>query len=630
MTRILLIKLIAVLLIIFTLIMALPYKASTSEKKDLAQQFSFKEYRVKKVIGKEKTHRKVHPQYKDIVGWLSSSGAAVAIGDLDNDGFENEYVVVDPRFDKVIIHSFKKENKDSKNTILDVRKLRYDEKTMAPQGTLIDDFNEDGLTDILVYYWGRTPIIFLSKGNGEFDEIELYDKEERWFTLAATLSDFDGDGHTDILITNYFPDGSRLLDENAKDSDQTMQHSMSRARNGGTNHFFLFDKLKNNIPLFKKDTNWVKTIKYPNDWTLAVGAIDMNNDGLPEVYLANDFGPDKLLLNKSTPGKLSFIEIKGKRNFNSPSSSVLGYDSFKGMGVGFADINKDGLFDIYVSNIADEFALMESHFVFINTGDVKNFNKGIAPFKNQSDQLGLARSSWGWDSKFADFNNDGEYEAIQATGFLKGKTNKWPELQELAMGNDELLAKPYVWPKFGLDADLSGNKHNPFFVKGKNERYIDLSRQIGIDRHQVTRGIAIGDMDYDGDLDFIYANQWDDSFVYENTYKGPNSFLGLRIFKGSGPTNKVYINPKFLKSKTYAIGAIVKVFNEKNELLGINYVDGGSGHSGKNSHDVFFGLNQIEKKEKLRLEIYYRNKKNKLIQQNIKINQGWNTILLPY
>ena len=71
--------------------------------------------------------------------------------------------------------------------------------------------------------------------------------------------------------------------------------------------------------------------------------------------------------------------------------------------------------------IADEYALEESHFLFTSTGEYDRIKKGIAPYKDESESLGLARSGWGWETKFADLNNDGELEALQATGFRKGE-----------------------------------------------------------------------------------------------------------------------------------------------------------------------------------------------------------------
>src|SRR5215210_4438062 len=148
---------------------------------------------------------------------------------------------------------------------------------------------------------------------------------------------------------------------------------------------------------------------------------------------------------------------------STPASKVLGHDSFKGMGVDFADINGDGILDMYVSNIAQNYALEESHFVWVSTGDLAPIRDGVAPWVDRGESLGLSRSGWGWDTRFADFDGDGVPEALQAIGFLRGEKNRWPELHELAMGNDNNMNYPAAWPHFTPGDELSGNLHDPFF-----------------------------------------------------------------------------------------------------------------------------------------------------------------------
>ena len=121
---------------------------------------------------------------------------------------------------------------------------------------------------------------------------------------------------------------------------------------------------------------------------------------------------------------------------------MLGRDSFKGMGVDFGDLNNDGRPDIFVSKITQEYGLEESHFVFLSTGRVDLMKEGVAPYIDRSESLGLSRSGWGWETRLGDFNNDGPLEALQATGFLKGNVNSWPELHEVVMGNDRTAPRP--------------------------------------------------------------------------------------------------------------------------------------------------------------------------------------------
>ncbi len=602
---------------------------SNNERIQLARQFHFAQTPLFEPSNlTPKYVRTVHPQYEKISAWISSVGAAVTLTDLDGNGLCNDIIHVDPRFDKIFISPADGTPSFYKAFELVTKTSFYDSSTTAPMGTLAYDFNNDGQTDILVYYWGRTPIIFY-QDNGSFHEQELNPVKERWFTNAATLSDFDGDGQVDILITNYFPDGSRVLDGKATDELQTMQHSMSRAYNGGNDHFFLFSGMKEDKAFYTEHTEWRNDVDHPMDWTLAVGAADIDGDQLPEIYFANDFGPDKLLYNLSTPGHLHFKQLKGIRRFRDIRSGVLGKDSFKGMGISFGDINDDGLLDIYVGNIAAKYALEESHFVFINTGDFKKMKDGIAPFINESEKLGLSRSSWAWDSKLADFNNDGELEALQAVGFIRGTDDKWAQLQELAIGNDELLANPDVWPDFRPGTDLSGKSLNPFFVKSKSGRYFDISSDIGLDQSHISRGIAIGDVDHDGNLDMVIANQWEPSYFYRNNYKGPNKILGLRVMSATNSNMDFReIDPEESKGLHFAIGASIKVILPDGRIMP-GFVEGGNGHSGKNSNEVFFGVGNISVEQKLKIVFQWRNARGIIQKKSIELKSGWHTIILP-
>jgi hypothetical protein len=119
-------------------------------------------------------------------------------------------------------------------------------------------------------------------------------------------------------------------------------------------------------------------------------------------------------------------------------SKSLGHDSFKSMGVAFGDINGDGRPDIYVSNLTTPRGLFECQEAFINTGDAGALARGEAPFVDRSESLGLSRTGWAWEARLADFDNDGLLEAVQAVGFMRGTTDRWPELQEMALANDTI------------------------------------------------------------------------------------------------------------------------------------------------------------------------------------------------
>ncbi|MGH3992107.1 MAG: FG-GAP repeat domain-containing protein, partial [Pseudonocardiaceae bacterium] len=444
---------------------------SAEEKASLAARFEFRELPLASAsTARPRSIRAVAPQLRRIQGWMSSVGAAVALADADRDGLPNDVCLVDPRTDSVTVAPAPGTPRRYAPFLLEARPLPYDAATTAPMGCLPGDFDEDGRTDFLVYYWGRTPVLFLRDGAEllgaeSFERRELAGSRERWYTDTVTSADVDGDGHVDLVIGNYFRDGSRLLDARASsDPAMQMQDSMSRAYNAGSDRVYLWEG-----PGRYREAKDALPSEVARGWTLALGASDLDGDLLPELYFAHDFGPDRLLVNRSTPGNVRFAEVSGRRTLTTAASKVLGRDSFKGMGIDFGDLNADGRLDMMVSNITSELALQESNFAWVNTG--KRLEPGkAAPFTDRSAPLGLARSGWAWDVKLGDFDNDGTAEIVQAMGFLRGEVNRWPELHELTMANDELLRHPWAWPRFGAGDDLSGRQRTAFFVQGPRER----------------------------------------------------------------------------------------------------------------------------------------------------------------
>ena len=644
-------RIVAIAFIVGFFLLAQQPRLSTAERNKLAGKFRFERVPLNEVPSSNyRSHRNVNPSLQRIVSWISATGAAVALNDLDGDGLPNDVCSVDPRTDQVTVAPAPGTAMRYQPFLLDAGPL-FDASVMSPMGCLPGDVNEDGLMDIIVTYWGRTPIAFLARkqpdkagkplslSNDSYKPRELVPGGERWFTGAATLADLDGDGHLDLVIGNYFQDGARILDTR-DNTRQEMQHSMSRAYNGGRSRMLLWQSAtEGSEPTvqFKVVEDYVDgspALKemVTHGWTLAVGAADLDGDLLPEVYFANDFGPDRLLHNRSRPGELHFAVLEGTKTLTTPSSKIVGRDSFKGMGVDFGDLNGDGIPDILVSNIATPFALEESHLIFLSTGATGQMKSGKAPYVDRSEALGLSRSGWGWEIKTADLNNDGTNEVLQATGFLKGEENRWPELQELATGNDQLISNPKVWPKFQPGDSISGTDHNPFFVRASDGRFYDLATELGLDQEQVSRGIAVADVNGDGLLDYAVANQWAPSFFYINESQSPGEFLGLRLRlplnKNSLEPTKIYSAGQGLNLPSRsAVGAVATVVMPDGRRL-VTQVDGGNGHSGKRSSDVHFGLGSISPSLKLPVEIHWRDANGQVRQQTIQLSPGWHTVIL--
>jgi enediyne biosynthesis protein E4 len=594
------------------------------ERRALASRFAFTRLELPTAPGDlGRGVREVHPDYQRISAWISSVGAGVALNDVDGDGLPNDACLVDTRIDRVVVAPLPGTGRRYPLFTLDPDPaIAHDRRTTAPMGCLPGDWNEDGRMDLLVYYWGRPPVAFLRRSGGGTPSAAAYrptalaPARQIWNTNALTSADVDGDGHLDLIVGNYFPDGMRVLDARATGRAH-MHRSMSRSENGGANRLLLWRRASAGpqpsvdfagVPnAFDRQTTY--------SWTLATGAADLDGDLRPEIYFGNDFGNDRLLHNLSTPGRPRFAALAGRRSFTTPASKVLGRDSFKGMGIDFADLNGDGIPDMYVSNIAQNYALEESHFVWMSTGDLRPMGEGVAPWIDRGEGLGLSRSGWGWDARLADFDADGVPEALQAVGFMRGDHNRWPELHELAMGNDNSIIHLAAWHRFQPGDDLSGREHNPFFVRAKDGRYYDLARELGIDDRQISRALAIADVDGDGDLDFAVGNQWETSYLYRNDAPRRNAslVLDLRLPAGAGTRP--------------AVGAAAAVHLPDGRRL-VGQADGGSGHSGKRAPEIHFGLGPTAPGTPLRVDLRWRDGAGQVHRRTLRLTPGRHRLVL--
>ncbi len=665
-------RLAALLIVAGLYLMSRQPRLAAVDRQALAARFRFQRHPLPEMPGYAFHYvRPVHPWFERISNWTSAVGASVAIGDLERTGLPSVLCYVDTRIDELIVAPVpprdgapNQPNRFAPFILNPTGTLPYDFRTMAPMGCVLGDFAENGRLDVLVYYWGRSPVVFMRKpatdpnhpaslSAADFTPFELIPPDPdgqplRWFTNAALQADLDGDGHVDLVLGNYHPDGARVLDASAT-TPAVMQDSMSHAFNGGQKHFLLW---KQPAPgeLFKfeeqhdvicetdgKPLSAEKAEPYLYGWTLAMGAVDLDGDLLPELYIANDFGPDRLLHNISRRGHLSFVPLKGKRHFTTPKSKVIGHDSFKGMGVDFADLSHDGNLDIFISNIADEFALQESHLAFIHNGHPELMRQGIAPYDDQSEQLGLSRSNWGWDAKFGDFTNDGNVELLQATGFCRGNASVWPWLHELATANDALVKYPQAWfrcqPGDGLsyqDARLF------FFARDAGGHFWDIGRDVGFTEADIGRGLAIADVEGNGRLDFAAANQYGPSYFYYNDCPESKNFLGLHLVLPLQPNRAAACrildgHPDFDRFPSRpAIGATAIVHLPDGHRI-ISEVDGGNGHSGKRSPDLHFGLGDLPRGNPVSVELHWRDGNGAVHVEQDEISSGkWHTVYLGW
>jgi hypothetical protein len=198
--------------------------------------------------------------------------------------------------------------------------------------------------------------------------------------------------------------------------------------------------------------------------------------------------------------------------------------------------------------------------------------------------------------RFADLDNSGRPELLQAVGFLKGSKNRWPELQELAMANDETLKFPAAWPRFGADADLSGdNRHDHLYVADAEGIYHDVWSALGLGAGSISRGIATADVFGDGRLSVAIARQWMPSIFLRNISPDTGHWvtLDLRVQGAVDGTRA-------------AIGATARLALPNGRIVS-GQVDGGSGHSGKRAQEIHLGLGREYPNADVEIEIAWRD-----------------------
>jgi hypothetical protein len=500
--------------------------------------------------GARLTHhsRRFHGKSAGVLQMFTSGGAAVAVGDYDNDGYEDLFVTdSDTGRGCHLLHN----NGDL--TFTDVTAAAGvgggNEPGMIVSDALWFDYDNDGRPDLLVARFG-TPLLYHNEGNGKFKDVTAASGLNKFTNAIAVIAfDYDNDGYLDLLFGNYFKPVN-LLD--LKDP-HVLPNDLDNAVNGG------------GVTLWRNQGNGTFVdvtdkagLGRHTGWTLDVGHGDFNNDGWQDIYLADDYGTDRLFLNNRNG---TFREV---------TEEAIGFDTKKGMNVDVGDYDRDGWLDIYVTNITDEY-MKECNMLWHNNGVDAS---GKLTFTDVSRETGTCSTLWGWGAKWADFDNDGWLDLIAADGLRSaGEKNYIPVLLEMIVRPGVDFTDLNNWPDIG-DMTWSGYQRKKLFRNLGGQVFKEMAAEAGVDNAMDGRGIAVADFDNDGLLDFYQTNANQPSLLYHNRTSSPGNWIELKLIG--------------TRSNRDAIGARVTAKVEGATL--IREVNGGNGYASQSTTRVHIGI----------------------------------------
>ncbi len=501
----------------------------------------------------------------------------IAAGDFDNDGFDDLYICQPSGLPNRLYRN------RGDGTFEDVTERSGLGVLDATACAIFADFENKGLQDLLVVC-ASGPLLFLNEGNGRFqlkrDAFTFASPPQGTFTHAA-VADCDHDGRLDIYFCLY----SYYLG-----LDQYHYPSpYFDARNGPPN--FLFHNDGNGS---FTDRTKASGLNAENDrFSFACAWGDCNSNGLPDLYVANDFGRSNLYRNN---GDGTFEAISESAGANVPGA---------GMSACWVDFDNDGHQDIYVSNMWSAAGLRvseQTNFHSNQPAEIQSIyrrhargnslyrNSGNSHFKNVSDEAGVEMGRWAWSSDAWDFDHDGYSDLFIANGYISG-----PDTRDLGsffwrqvVGNSPSTSTPSLAYERGWnainelirsDSTWNGYERNTFYLNNRNGTFSEISGISGLDFLDDSRSFALADLDHDGRLEVILKNRNSPQLrVLHNAMAEIGDSVSF-LLRGT-------------KSNRDGIGAAVTV--QSGDLRQTKYVQAGSGFLSQHSKELFFGLGKFQ------------------------------------
>jgi hypothetical protein len=465
------------------------------------------------------------------------NGGGVGIGDVNNDGLPDIFMTGNTFGGRLYLNKGDlKFEQISESANIFTRGFTTDVSFV--------DINNDGFQDIYlcksmvgeVAY--RKNILYINNQDNTFtNKAEEYGIADDGFSNQSVFFDYDNDGDLDLYVVNH-----------RADFDNALSIYDTKEAKGNFEPGNVFWKEEFSDKLYQNNGNGTftnvskKAGILNNDFSLSAVPSDLNNDGLVDLYIANDFSSkDHAYINQ------------GNGTFKDELESRFGHIPMSSMGMDIADYNNDGYPDVVNLDMTPEGNFRQKqlksggsydkYHLAVDFGfyhqvsrNMLHLNNGDGTFSEVGQLANIAYTDWSWSSLFADFDNDGWQDLFIANGHFRDITDldylkyRSVEALEAAGGNDSVKSLDLI------NLMTSTKIRNYMFANNRDLRFSDKTDDWGLGQLSFSNGSAYADLDLDGDLDLIVNNFQQESFLYRNNSRelGKGNYLCIALKGGDG------------------------------------------------------------------------------------------------
>jgi len=485
------------------------------------------------------------------------NGGGVAVADFNNDSLQDLFFTGNMVNNQLYLNQGKWSFRDV------TEEAGVEGVDRWSSGLAVADINNDSWLDIYVcatsYKPGirRTNQLYINQGTREGDTpvfvemAEAYGIADTSYNTNAAFFDYDNDGDLDLyLAVNQFdgqlaPNGYWWPNDPRAEVNADKLYKNSFDSTGGH-------------PIFRDVSEEAGFVM--GGFTLGVNIVDIDRDGWKDIYVSNDYNsPDMFLINN------------GDGSFTDRSGEFLKHTSYSSMGMNIADMNNDRQADIFVLDMLPEDNLRRKVFLqpynyvsylnnesfgytYQHVRNVLQLNQGLRPdngqlvFSDVSLFAGVHATDWSWTPLLADFDHDQFRDIIITNGFPKDITDHDFSDFMTMRGN-------YMSNEVPLTLIPSVKIHNYAYKNqlthaGGIPHFTDVTEEWGINEPSFSNAAAYGDLDNDGDLDYVVNNIDDSAFVYRN----------MLVEKSKEGVNWLKVNFKGGKNNINGLGAIIELY----------------------------------------------------------------------